>query len=282
MKIVSWNINGLRAAFKKGFAQSLTDLDPDIIFLQEIKMQEDQVTEEMDLREKGYKLFLHPARRKGYSGVAVYTRLEPDNIWLGTNCDFDEEGRVIRLDFGDLSIYGIYFPNGGSGDERLDYKLRFYDHYLEEFAALKEAGCHVIVCGDFNVAHQEIDLANPERNQKTSGFLSIERDWFQRFLDRGFVDIFRRRNLDTVSYTWWDQRFRARDRNVGWRIDYFVVDEKSVDLVKDTEILNEYMGSDHCPVTLILDWPAAPAVMGDSEPLCQAIKTTAPENPAGR
>lgn len=281
MKIVSWNINGMRAAFKKGFAESLAKLDPDIIFLQEIKMQADQMTGDMDLKKKGYKLLLHPAQRKGYSGVAVYTRLEPDKVSLGTGSDFDEEGRVIRLDFGDLSIYGIYFPNGGSGEERLDYKMRFYDHYLEEFSQLKEEGRHVIVCGDFNVAHKEIDLANPERNQKTSGFLPVERDWFQRLLDRGFVDVFRRRNPDTVIYTWWDQRFRARDRNMGWRIDYFVVDEKTEDLVKDTEILNDYMGSDHCPVTLLLDWEARPAVIPAHEPDSIESMTETPEIPAG-
>ena len=276
MKIVSWNINGMRAAFKKGFAESLTTLDPDIIFLQEIKMQADQMTEDMDLEKKGYKLYLHPAERKGYSGVAVYTRLEPDKVCIGTGCEFDEEGRVIRLDFGDLSIYGIYFPNGGSGDHRMDYKMRFYEHYLAEFAALKAEGRRVIVCGDFNVAHQEIDLANPEKNQKTSGFLPIERDWFTRLLDKGFIDIFRKRNPDTVIYSWWDQRFRARDRNVGWRIDYFVVDEKTEERVLAAEILNEYMGSDHCPVTLLLDVQARPAVIQNLD--SEAMEAT-PDSP---
>ncbi len=244
-------------------------------------MQADQMTEEMDLTRQGYRLYLNPAERKGYSGVAVYTRLQPDNIFLGTDSDFDDEGRVIRLDFAELSVYGIYFPNGGSGEARLDYKMRFYDHYLAEFAALKEAGRHVIVCGDFNVAHQEIDLANPERNQKTSGFLPVERDWFGRLLDRGFVDIFRKRNPETVIYTWWDQRFRARDRNMGWRIDYFVVDEKTEALVTDAAVLNEYMGSDHCPVTLILNWPARPVVI-PAETLDNAgLRPEEPVIPAG-
>lgn len=255
MKIASWNINGLRAIMKKDFAALAAQLDADVLFLQEIKMQEDQRTPEMDLEELGYRLMLHPAQRKGYSGVAVYSRIDPDQVFLGTGSEFDEEGRVIRVDFGKLSVFGIYFPNGGRGEERMAYKMRFYDHYLELFRTLKEQGQHVVVCGDFNVAHQEIDLANPKSNEKTSGFLPEERDWFSRFLDAGFVDVYRRLNPDQVIYTWWDQRFRARDRNVGWRIDYFVVDEATLPLVLDAQILNEYMGSDHCPLTLTLDWP---------------------------
>lgn len=268
MKIVSWNINGLRAVMKKGFVESLRALDPDILFLQEIKMQEDQRTEEMDLAALGYKLRMHPAMRKGYSGVAVYTRLEPDEIFLGTACEFDDEGRVLRLDFGSLSVFGIYFPNGGQGDERMTYKLRFYEHYLAEFEALAQAGRHVVVCGDFNVAHQEIDLANPKSNEKKSGFLPVERDWFTKLLSRGFVDIYRQRNPETVIYSWWDQRFKARERNVGWRIDYFVVDEKTVPLVKEAGIHNEYMGSDHCPISLEIDWAAPRAVF---DPVVEVI-----------
>lgn len=259
MKIVSWNINGLRAVMKKDFARQIQTLDADVIFLQEIKMQEDQRTPEMDFTELGYSLVLHPAQRKGYSGVAVYTRIRPDRIWQGTGSEFDEEGRVIRADFGKLTVFGIYFPNGGRGEERMAYKMRFYDHYLDLFTTLRDEGRHVVVCGDYNVAHQEIDLANPKNNEKTSGFLPIERDWFTKFLDAGFVDVYRRMNPEKVIYTWWDQRFRARDRNVGWRIDYFVVDEATVPLVQDAQILNDYMGSDHCPLTLTLDWPVQAA-----------------------
>lgn len=247
---------------KKGFVENLQQLDPDILFLQEIKMQEDQMTEEMDLAALGYKLQMHPAQRKGYSGVAVYTRLEPDEIYLGTGSEFDDEGRVLRLDFGNLSVYGIYFPNGGQGEERMNYKLRFYEHYLKEFEALKAAGRHVVVCGDYNVAHQEIDLANPKSNEKKSGFLPAERDWFTRLLGSGFVDIYRHKYPETIMYTWWDQRFKARERNIGWRIDYFVVDEKTVDLVREVGIHNEFLGSDHCPVSLTLDW-AAPKALFD-------------------
>lgn len=260
MKIVSWNINGLRAVMKKGFVESLKSLDPDILFLQEIKMQEDQKTEEMNLQALGYQLRMNPAMRKGYSGVAVYSRVEPDNIFLGTASEFDDEGRVLRLDFGDLSVYGIYFPNGGQGEERMNYKLRFYEHYLSEFEALRDAGRHVVVCGDYNVAHQEIDLANPKSNEKKSGFLPVERDWFTKLLSKGFVDVYRHRNPETVMYTWWDQRFKARDRNIGWRIDYFVVDEKTLPLVQEAGIHNEFMGSDHCPISLTLSWDAPKAI----------------------
>ncbi|MFB0918015.1 MAG: exodeoxyribonuclease III, partial [Clostridiaceae bacterium] len=158
----------------------------------------------------------------------------------------------IRLDFGNLSVYGIYFPNGGQGEERLAYKMRFYDHYLEEFKKLAQEGRNVVICGDFNVAHEEIDLANPKTNMKKSGFLQIERDWFTKLLNSGFVDIFRKLNPEKIMYTWWDQRFKARDRNIGWRIDYFVVDDKTVDLVEDTDIWNEVYGSDHWPVVLTL------------------------------
>lgn len=253
MKIISWNVNGLRAIMKKDFAENVKKMDPDVLFLQEIKMQKEQVTEEMELREAGYKLEIFSGERKGYSGVAVYSRIEPDKVYLGTGSEFDSEGRVIRLDFKNLSVYGIYFPNGGQGEERLAYKMKFYDHYLEEFKGLAKAGRNVVVCGDFNVAHEEIDLANPQTNMKKSGFLPIEREWFTKLLQSGFVDIFRNRYPDKVLYTWWDQRFKARDRNIGWRIDYFVLDEKTAGFVKDTEILNDFYGSDHCPIVLTLE-----------------------------
>lgn len=252
MRIATWNVNGLRAIMKKGFKESLQAIDPDVIFLQEIKMQPDQLLEGMALSEMGYELIMHSAQRKGYSGVAAYTRIKPDAIHSGSEEPiYNEEGRVLRLDFGNLSIYGIYFPNGGRGEERMIYKMGFYEYYLKEFEELSKSGRHVIVCGDYNVAHEPIDLANPERNKTVSGFLPIEREWFTKLLAHGFVDIWRQNNPEEVKYTYWDQRFKARERNAGWRIDYFVVDEKTVPLVKSTQILNEYMGSDHCP--LILD-----------------------------
>lgn len=253
MKIVSWNVNGLRAIMKKGFKESVMELDPDILFIQETKMQEDQLVEEIYLKELGYTLTMHSGVRKGYSSVAVYTRIPVDEIIKGSGIEeYDVEGRVIQVNVKDYAIFGIYFPNGGRGDERLAYKMRFYDELLAKFDALKESGKKVIITGDFNVAHNEIDLANPETNQKTSGFLQIERDWFSKLLSHGFVDAWRARNPEEVKYTWWDQRFRARDRNAGWRIDYFVVSENVLEDVDDLTIYNDIMGSDHCPLSLTL------------------------------
>ena len=258
MKIASWNVNGLRAAMRKGLPEKVKELDVDVLFLQNIKMQKDQLTPDMELKELGYQLVIHPAKRKGYSGVGVYTRVKPDKIWQGAGDQFDEEGRVIRVDFGKLSIFGIFFPNGGNGDERLVDKMSFYEHYLQLFKKLKEQGRKVIVTGDFNVAHQAIDLANPGSNQEKPGFLASEREWFTKLLDAGFVDVYRERNPEEVKYTFWDERFKARDRNVGWRIDYVLVDEELLALVEATEIRNDLMGSDHCPVTLTLNWPLEP------------------------
>ena len=253
MKIVSWNVNGLRAIMKKGFKESVMELDPDILFIQETKMQEDQLVEEIHLKELGYTLTMHSGVRKGYSSVAVYTRIPVDEIIKGSGMEeYDVEGRVIQVNVGDYAIFGIYFPNGSRGEERLAYKMRFYDDLLVKFDALKESGKKVIITGDFNVAHNEIDLANPESNRKTSGFLPIERDWFTKLLSHGYVDAWRQRNPEEVKYTWWDQRFRARDRNAGWRIDYFVVSENMLGDVDDLTIYNDIMGSDHCPLSLTL------------------------------
>lgn len=253
MKIVSWNVNGLRAIMKKGFKESVIALDPDLLFIQETKMQEDQLVEEILLKELGYTLTMHSGVRKGYSSVAVYSRLAVDEIIKGSGIEvYDVEGRVLQVNIGEYAIFGIYFPNGGRGEERLSYKMRFYDDLLLKFNELKEQGKKVIITGDFNVAHNEIDLANPDTNRKTSGFLDIERDWFTKLLGHGFVDVYREANPEKVIYTYWDQRFRARDRNMGWRIDYFVVSENVLGDIEDMAIYNEIMGSDHCPLSLTL------------------------------
>jgi len=253
MKIASWNVNGLRAIMKKGFKESVEALDADLLFIQETKMQEFQLVEEIHLKELGYTLTMHSGVRKGYSSVAVYTRIPVDEVIKGSGIeDYDVEGRVLQVNIGDYALFGIYFPNGGQGEERLAYKMRFYEDLLKKFVDLKEAGKKVIITGDFNVAHEEIDLANPESNEKTSGFLPMERQWFSKLLSHGFADIYRDRNPEKVIYTWWDQRFRARDRNAGWRIDYFVISEEVVKEVEDATIYNELMGSDHCPLSLTL------------------------------
>lgn len=253
MKIVSWNVNGLRAAMKKGFRENVIELDPDILFIQETKMQEFQLVDEILLKDLGYTLTMHSGVRKGYSSVAVYTRIPVDEIIKGSGIEeYDVEGRVLQVNLQDYAIFGIYFPNGGMGEERLAYKMRFYEDLLIKFNKLKEAGKKVIITGDFNVAHEEIDLANPQSNQKTSGFLPIERDWFSKLLNHGFIDIYRHLNPEKVIYTYWDQRFKARDRNVGWRIDYFVVSDNMLDDVKDVNIYNHIMGSDHCPLSMTI------------------------------
>lgn len=253
MKIVSWNVNGLRAAMKKGFRENVMELDPDILFIQETKMQEFQLVDEILLKDLGYTLTMHSGERKGYSSVAVYTRIPVDEIIKGSGIEeYDVEGRVLQVNVGEYAIFGIYFPNGGRGEERLAYKMRFYEDLLVKFNELKEAGKKVIISGDFNVAHEEIDLANPKSNQKTSGFLPIERDWFSKLLSYGFTDIYRHLNPEKVIYTYWDQRFKARDRNVGWRIDYFVVSDNMLDDVKEVNIHNHIMGSDHCPLSMTI------------------------------
>lgn len=253
MKIVSWNVNGLRAIMKKEFRDSVMKLSPDILCIQETKMQVDQLVEEILLGDLGYTLSMHSALKKGYSGVAVYTRIPVDKVTLGTGIpDYDAEGRVIRVDIGDIRLFNIYFPNGERGDDRMVYKMRFYEDLLAGFKALRAEGKKVIITGDFNVAHHEVDLKHPKENMKVSGFLPVERDWFTRLLGSGFHDVYRDRNPETEMYTWWDQRFRARDRNAGWRIDYFVVSDNAADIVVDAKIHNEYFGSDHCPISLII------------------------------
>ncbi len=254
MKIVSWNVNGLRAAMKKGFRESVIELDPDIMFIQETKMQEFQLVDEILLKDLGYMLTMHSGVRKGYSSVAVYTRIPVDEIIQGSGIEeYDVEGRVLQVNVGDYAIFGIYFPNGGRGEERMTYKMKFYEDLLQKFTDLKNSGKKVVITGDFNVAHNEIDLANPDTNKNTSGFLQIERDWFSKLLSQGFVDVYRHLNPDKVIYTYWDQRFRARDRNMGWRIDYFVVSENMMDDVKEANIYNHIMGSDHCPLSMTIN-----------------------------
>lgn len=253
MKLASWNVNGLRAIMKKGFKESVELLDADILFLQEIKMQEHQLEEEILLKDLGYALTTHSAERKGYSSVAVYTRIPVDAVSKGIGMPkYDVEGRVLRVDKGPYTIFGIYFPNGGRGEERLQYKLEFYEDLLKEFVRLREEGRKVIITGDFNVAHQPIDLKNPESNTNTSGFLPVEREWFTKLLESGFHDVYRELHPDEEIYTYWDQRFRARDRNAGWRIDYFVVSDNARDDVLKAQIYNDIFGSDHCPLSLTL------------------------------
>lgn len=250
--LLSWNVNGLRAAYKKGFLEWLRTAAADVVCLQEVKASEAQLPPELK-EVPGYYTYFGWGERPGYSGVALYTNLKPRSVRKGMGRpQFDGEGRILIAAFHNFLLYNVYFPNGQSGPERLAYKLAFYDAFLEEVDAANAAGQGIIVCGDFNTAHKELDLARPKENVHTSGFLPQERAWLDKFVDRGFYDTFRLFNAEGGNYTYWDQRTGARERNVGWRIDYFFVNEKVRPRVRDAFILPEVMGSDHCPVGLTL------------------------------
>ena len=254
--LISWKVNGLRAALKKDFLESFKRLDADIVALQEIKIQEPQLTGEMKSIEGYESHWSYATVKKGYSGVAAYTRMKPKNIQHGIGKPkFDNEGRILELDFNDFIFFNVYFPNGQMSEERLQYKLDFYEAFFNYADEYKKQGRSLIITGDYNTAHNEIDLKNPKANENTSGFLRIERDWLDRISANGYVDTYRHFNPDTVKYSWWTYRFKARDRNIGWRIDYFFVTQNIIDKgwIKETTINNDIYGSDHCPIGLVLE-----------------------------
>lgn len=254
IKLLSWNVNGLRAAAKKGFVEEMWKIDPHIICLQEIKAKQEQLPPEVEIIP-GYRSYFFSAQRPGYSGVAVYSKLEPEEVSFGIGEPrFDEEGRVLVLDYSNFRLLNAYFPNGGGSEERLAYKMDFCEYILEYARAYRGENPQrpLIVCGDVNTAHKEIDLARPKENSTRSGFLDIERAWIDRFLAVGFLDTFRVFNQQPEAYTWWDMKTRARNRNVGWRIDYFLADQALESRLKKAEILPDILGSDHCPITLDL------------------------------
>jgi exodeoxyribonuclease-3 len=254
MKIVSWNINGIRAIINKNFAGIIQEMDPDILCLQETKAQDDQVATTLEGID-GYKIFSNSAQRKGYSGTAVMTKKEPLDVQMDIGMkEFDDEGRVICLEYDDFCLVNVYVPNSGSDLKRLDYRQE-WDKAFYKYLKEKEKKKALIVCGDFNVAHREIDLARPKQNyNKSAGFMQEEIDGMDRFTgENGFVDSFRHFHPDKKdAYSWWSYRANARAKNVGWRIDYFLVSEGLVNSISKTEILNDIMGSDHCPVMLEL------------------------------
>jgi exodeoxyribonuclease-3 len=258
IKLVSWNVNGISAALKKGFIKTLTDMDADIFAVQETKLQASRLTPELE-NIPGYQSFWsHCTLKKGYSGVGVYTRIPPKEVVYGIGEKrFDDEGRILEMVFDDFVFFNVYFPNGQMSEERLQYKLDFYQAFFARADELKDQGRHLVITGDYNTAHHEIDLKNPKANEKYSGFLRIERDWLDRITENGFVDTFRFLYPDTVKYSWWTYRFGAREKNVGWRIDYFFVTRNMMEknMVKEAFIDNSIMGSDHCPVGLILETP---------------------------
>ena len=252
--IFSWNVNGIRAIQNKGFMKWFENHGGDIICLQETKAQPDQLDDSLK-NINGYKSFWFSAEKKGYSSVAVYTNINPVNTKNGfDNTVFDSEGRVIIAEYDKFVLANVYFPNGGRGPERVKYKLDFYDELFFCLEKNYRSRKGVIVVGDFNTAHKEIDLARPKENQKTSGFLPEEREWIDRLINLGYVDVFRKFNDKPEQYTYWDQISRARDRNIGWRIDYFMVTKDLIPKVKSAKIHPEVMGSDHCPISLSLEF----------------------------
>ena len=248
MKLISWNVNGLRACVGKGFEESFKALDADVFCLQETKMQEGQ----LDLQFPGYESYWNYADKKGYSGTAVYTRVKPLSVTLDMGIDeHDHEGRVITVEFEDFHLVCVYVPNSQDGLKRLDYRMKWEDDFRAYVTSLAEKK-GVVICGDLNVAHNEIDLKNPSSNRNNAGFTDEERGKFNALLNAGFVDSWRMLNPDTVKYSWWSYRFQARQRNAGWRIDYFLVSDSMKDRIVGAEIHNEILGSDHCPVGLEL------------------------------
>ena len=248
MKLISWNVNGLRACEGKGFSDVFKQLDADFFCLQETKMQAGQ----LDLQFEGYQSFWNYADKKGYSGTAIYTRQQPLSVGYGIGVDeHDHEGRVITVETEDFFLVTAYVPNSQDELKRLDYRMRWEDDFLAYLQKLDERK-PVIVCGDLNVAHEEIDLKNPKTNRRNAGFTDEERQKFSRLLDSGFTDTFRWKYPEQVTYSWWSYRFQARQKNAGWRIDYFVVSNRLRDRIKDAKIHTDILGSDHCPVELEL------------------------------
>lgn len=249
MKLISWNVNGLRACVGKGFYESIAALDADVVCLQETKLQAGQI----DLALDGYETYWNYADKKGYSGTAIFTRRHPLNVTYGLGIDLhDHEGRIITAEYEDFYLVTAYVPNSQDGLRRLDYRQQ-WDKDLRAYLKELETRKPVVLCGDLNVAHREIDLKNPKSNRKNAGFTDEEREGFQQLLDAGFVDTFRHFYPDqTDIYSWWSYRFRAREKNAGWRIDYFVVSEALRPLLESATIHTEIFGSDHCPVEVVL------------------------------
>ncbi|MBD3796764.1 MAG: exodeoxyribonuclease III [Campylobacterales bacterium] len=248
IEIISWNVNGIRAVATKDALKWIDERQSDILCLQEIKALEEQIPE--NLFEKKYlERHVNSAEKKGYSGTATFSTLKSDTVSNAKHIDILNEGRIIETHFNDIVLFNVYFPNGQKDEERLNYKMEFYDRFLEHCEALREEGKSIIICGDVNTAHKEIDLKNPKANSKTSGFLPIEREWIDKLLDHGYIDTFRYVNGDEIDrYSWWSYRANARLKNVGWRIDYFFISEDLAENLEDAFILDYIEGSDHCPV----------------------------------
>lgn len=250
MKLLSWNVNGLRAVHRKGNIVDIFEHNPDILALQETKSSPEQLPEEL-LNIPGYFGYFSSSKvKRGYSGVALYTKEEPEKVEYGMGtAEFDDEGRIVAAYFKDFVLFNVYFPNGGQGPHRIEYKLRFYDAFLEHIEKLRKGGAHIIFCGDINTAHEEIDLARPKENADNTGFLPEERAWLDEVVNAGYIDTFRHLNPHKAEvYSYWDLKTRARDRNVGWRIDYVFISPGLLPRLKTAFMLPGVHGSDHCPV----------------------------------
>ncbi len=253
-KIISYNVNGIRAAMKKGFMEWLEAANPDIVCIQETKAQNDQIPV-MEFELSGYKTYIYSAVKKGYSGVAILTKEEPDHVEYGMGIEkYDNEGRFIRVDYGEYSVASIYHPSGSSGDERQAFKMEWLEDYQNYINKLKKERINLILAGDYNICHKPIDIHDPVRNATSSGFLPEEREWIGNFIESGFIDSFRQFNQDPHHYSWWSYRANARANNKGWRIDYQMVSEHLKDKMKRAYILPEAKHSDHCPIGLEIDF----------------------------
>ncbi|MBL0707875.1 MAG: exodeoxyribonuclease III [Sulfurimonas sp.] len=252
IEIISWNVNGIRAVGNKEALKWIDEREPDILCLQEIKALKEQIPE--GLFEKNYQdIIVNSATKKGYSGTMTWSALQSDNSSTCLDIDTLKEGRIIETHYDDIVLFNVYFPNGQKDEDRLSYKMKFYDDFLKHCEKLKDEGKSIIICGDVNTAHKEIDLKNPKSNSKKSGFLEIERKWIDKLLDHGYIDTFRYVNGNEVDrYSWWSYRSNARLNNVGWRIDYFFISEDLAENLEDAFILDYIEGSDHCPVGIRL------------------------------
>jgi exodeoxyribonuclease-3 len=255
MKIITYNINGIRAAIKKGLVEWTKSANPDVLCLQEVKAQKNQVLGELTLFEDlGYNIYWHEAEKKGYSGVAILSKMKASNVAIGCGIkDYDSEGRVLRVDFDDFSVMSVYMPSGSSGEERQAYKMEWIKNFYEYIETLRTKFPKMVIVGDYNICHKEIDIHNPKSNAKSSGFLPEEREWLGEFIDLGFIDTFRFFNKEPHNYTWWSYRANSRAKNLGWRIDYQMASKDLEPRLKKSSILSAAMHSDHCPQLLELD-----------------------------